>query len=547
MAWKLPLGDLLVRSGMISPEVLRRALSEQDANPDKRLGDILIEMGAVKNDDIINFLGQQLGIPFMDLQDAVIDDELVKHLPANFLEENAVLPLRREGGKVLLAMADPLDVVAMDEVSMAMNSGVIPVLAPAEQIIERVRALRGGEVRAAAAHAEQKEPLEGEVELMEESEPLDALIMRAYRLSAADFHIAPRENDARIRFRIQGVTYDVALITREMYEKLVSRFLQFMNWNSEKLAAFSEGRYKGVLRGKDVYLGVSTLPTVYGARIALRLLNLEAKEQELGELGFPDEMKRDLDELVHRPYGFVVFSGPPGSGRTATMNAVIRSMVSAEKIIFVFESQRKFPVKGVAHLKMPDEGLSKKWLQGVLSQLPDVLVFGELYGGEDVQLAVEAVLSGCLVIGSIHAYDSVAALIRLLHSDVDSTLLSTALSGIVAQRLVRILCPACKESYAPSADDLRHLNLPAEQVNMLCRPRGCAQCFHTGYSGRTGIYEVLRMKEGIRDLILKGSSPAAILNAAVTSGMMTMKPAAVRKVKEGLTSEQELLRILPRD
>lgn len=535
-----------MRSGIISPEVLRRALAEQDANPDKRLGDILIELGAVKNDDIINFLGQQLGIPFMDLRDASIDTELVKHLPANFLEENVVIPIRREGGKVLLAMADPLDVVAMDEVSMAMNSGVIPVLAPAEQIIERVRALRGDEVRT-SPRAEQKEPLEGEVELKEEAEPLDALIARAYRLSAADFHIAPRENDARIRFRIHGVTYDAAIIAREMYNKLLSRFLQLMGWKEDRLSIFSEGRYKGTMQGRDVYFGASVLPTAYGARIALRLLNLEAKEQELSELGFPDELKRDLDDLIHRPYGFVVFAGPPGSGRTATMNAVIRNMTSAEKIIFVFESQRKFPLKGVAHLQLPDGGLSKKWLQCVLSQLPDVLVFGELYGGEDVKLAVEAVLSGCLVVGSIHAYDSVAALTRLLHSEIDTTLLSTALSGIVAQRLVRVLCPSCKEGYSPSPDDLKRLNLTQEQSIVLFRPRGCTQCFHTGYAGRTGIYEVLRMKEGIKDLILKGSSPAAILNAAVTSGMMTMKPSAIRKVREGITSEQELSRILPRD
>ncbi len=537
---------MLVRSGMISQDVLRRALVEQEQHPEKRLGDILIEMGSVKNDDIINFLGKQLGIPFMDLSSAQIDEELVKHLPANFLEENVVLPIRREGGKVLVAMADPLDVVAMDEVSMAMNSGVMPVLAPAEQIIELVRKLRGGEVRAAAS-AEQKEPLEGEVMLKEESAPLDALIVRAYRLSAADFHIAPRENDARIRFRIHGVTYDVALITREVYDQLISRFLQLMNWSVNQLSSYAEGRYKGMLRGRDVYVGVSTLLTPHGARITFRLLNLEAKENELSELGFPDELKKDLEELVHRPYGFVVFSGPPGSGRTATVNAVVRGMASPEKIIFVFESLRKFPIKGVAHIKVPEEGLSKKWLQGVLSQLPDVLVFGELHGKDDVELAVDAVLSGCLVIGSIHAYDSVAALTRLLHSGADNMLLSTALSGIVGQRLVRVLCPACKESYAPSTDELRRLNLPEEHGIVFYRPRGCAQCLHTGYIGRSGIYEIFRMKEGTKDLILKGASPAAILNSAVTSGMVSLKTAAVRKLKEGVTSEQEILRILPRD
>ena len=547
--WKLPLGDMLVRSGIISQDVLRRALRLQEESQDKRLGDILVEMGAVKDDDIINFLGKQLGIPYLDLTTTSIDEQLIKRIPADFLEKNLVLPVRREGGKILLAMADPLDVVAMDEVSMATNSGVIPVLAPSEQIKDVLGRLRGEVVHAvemAESSGQSRDPLEGEVVIREEADPLDTLILRAYRLQAADFHVAPREFDARIRFRIHGVTYDVAIITRDMYQRLLSRFLQLMNWTEEKLSVFAEGRYKGALQGQDIYLGASTLPTAHGARIAFRLLNLEAKEHEISELGFPDELRKELEELIHRPHGFVVFAGPPGSGRTATVNGVIRDMTSPEKIIFVFESPRKFPVKGVAHLKVPEDGLTRAWLRGILSQLPDVLVFGEIQGREEVRLAVEAVLSGCLVISTLHAQDSGAALTRLFHMGVDATLLTSALTGIVSQRLIRLLCPACKESYPPAAEDLKRLNITEKGIAFY-KPRGCAKCMHTGYSGRTAIYEILRMKEGIKDQILKGSSPAAIMNSAVTSGMITLKTSAIRKVREGITSEHELYRVMPRD
>lgn len=559
---KLPLGDLLVRSGVLTRETLNRALYLQEEMPEKRLGDILIEMGAVSTEQIANVVGQQLGIPYMDLSDIAPDPVLVQSIPMDLLIEHQVVPLRKEKERILLAMADPLDVVAQDEISMATNSGVIPVLSPAEQISGILERLKKEPLPAQAA--EEKEPEEAkkaEQELILLSSPmaaeksvklLETLILRAYRLKAADFHIAPRETDARVRYRLNGMTYDMTILKQEAYEDVLSQLTELLKWKPHDMNSPLEGKFVGEIQGTSVNLGVSTFPTASGTRLAFRLLNLPEGMQDVKSRGMANEQMEELNELLERPSGLLLFAGIPGSGRNSTLNTCLQTLAGPERIIFALESQRRVPVKGISYLSLSALQSENTWdtLSAILSQLPDVLAIGEVSNKAKAVLALDASLSGCLVLGTIYAQDCVSAIMRLLHLDVEPRLLCSTLSGVVAQKLLRLLCPRCKTPYLPDSDELQKIGAPpgnASKGLTLYNPKGCRECFHTGYSGRTGLFEVLKMKDGIREQILKGSPAQSILVHAEHSGMVTMKARGLRLVREGLTSERELFRVVPRD
>ena len=575
------LGEILVANEGLKPELLEQALLAQE-HEGGRIGEVLLKMRAVTEEAILRALGVQLGIGYAgELRFDQIDGELATRIPIGFEKQHRVLPIKREGDGVLVATADPLDVGALDDIRSQLGSEVYPVLVPAQKILDAINHIYGQRQEKGGDLGETDEDdMEGEAEELvdildvNDEAPIirwvNSLLFSSVKERASDIHIEPGEKEVSVRYRIDGVLYEKRRAARQFLPSIIARVKIMAGLNIAEKRLPQDGRIRRKIAGKDIDMRVATAPTVKGGeRITIRLLDRENILHDLADIGFGDDHLRMMDDLIHRPHGILLVTGPTGSGKTTTLYACLSRINSPDLNILTIEDPVEYQLDGISQVAVNDK-IELSFATGLRSFLrhdPDVIMVGEIRDLPTAEIAIQAALTGHLVLSTIHTNDAAGAITRLVELGVQPFLVSTSVLGLLAQRLVRRLCPNCREPYQPDPEEVASLGLnpadfvagkarrvifkqeapPPPQLLFRAREGGCPSCLGAGYKGRTAIYELLLMDETIRHLANKNTDGPTIKKAAMAKGMRTLRDDGAQKVLAGMTSAAEVLMMTAED
>jgi len=544
-----PLGQSLVEQGHLSREALSRALEEQ-RRTGQALREVLLRLELVSEEAILDYYEEQLGIPRMDLTTYVLEPEIVRLVPERIERQFKLVPLFKIGNTITIAMVDPLDIVALDEVKLATGLEVDVVVSPEPHIreaIDRYHPLGGG---LEALVREQKRGAAGEETAVraEEDGPVirfvNAVVHQAVREGASDLHFEPDESNLRIRYRVDGILREASVQSKSIHASVVSRVKIMASLDIAERRLPQDGRARIEISGKEFDLRVSTFPTIHGENVVLRVLDKTSALLGTSELGLAPEPLEAVSRMIERPNGIVLVTGPTGSGKTTTLYSCIGKINTVERNIVTLEDPVEYHIPSIRQTQVdPDVGLTfARGLRALLRQDPDVIMVGEIRDAETAEIAVRSALTGHLVLSTLHTNDASGALPRLLDMKIEPFLLSSAMLGVVAQRLVRRVCEKCKKPSEPPAEALAELGAPALRGTFVVGA-GCMACGQTGYRGRLGIFEVLVVTDEIRDLIVSRASTEDIARAARRAGMATLRDDAVRKATQGITTLSEVIRV----
>jgi len=548
-----PLGQSLVEQGHLSSEGLARALEEQ-RRTGSSLREVLLRLNLAPEPAILDYYEEQLGIPRMDLSTYVLEPEIVRLLPDRIARQYTVLPLFKIGTTLTIAMADPLDVVALDEVKQATGLEVDVVVSPEAQIreaIERLNPVGAGLDQLAREQALRQVAAEVAAR-PEEDGPIirfvNAVVQQAAREGASDLHLEPDESSFRIRLRVDGILREVSVQSKALYAPVVSRVKVMAALDIAERRLPQDGRIRMNVLGRDIDLRVSTFPTIHGENVVLRLLDRSAALIGLAELGLAPGPLAELERMIRKPNGIVLVTGPTGSGKTTTLYACIHRIASVERNIVTLEDPVEYHLPSIRQTQVdPDAGLTfARGLRALLRQDPDIMMVGEIRDPETAEIAVRSALTGHLVLSTLHTNDAAGALPRLVDMGIEPFLLSSAMLGVVAQRLVRRVCEKCRQPITPPEELAHALDVDPSQGTFM-HGAGCRACSGSGYRGRLGIFEVLEVNEEVQALITQRAPGEDLARAARRAGMKTLREDAVRKASMGQTTLEEVLRVTKRD
>jgi len=551
------LGQILIEQGLITEEQLQTALEVHHRTP-KSLGRVLIDMGLIREADLVRALAEQVGLEFVDLSEAQVDPAAAALLPETLARRYRALPIGERDGKLLVAMSDPANVYALDDIRAITNRDVQPVVATAsdvEQAISRFSQLEGqveqlASEAASALEAEGEEDLEAAVEDAPIVKLVNAIMTQAVADRASDVHIEPHEKDLRVRFRVDGVLHEaMPRAPKAIQNGLISRLKVMADLNIAEKRVPQDGRISMKVGGRQLDLRVATLPTVWGEKVVIRVLDKSQALIKLEELGFLDDAYKRYEEAFRKPYGAILVTGPTGSGKSTTLYATLNILNSVDRNIITVEDPVEYRLPGVNQIQVnPKAGLTfASALRSILRADPDIVLIGEIRDKETAMIAVEAALTGHLVLSTLHTNDAPSAITRLIEMDVETFLVASAIDCVVAQRLARKLCERCKEAYRPEPAELLEAGYPewrVPEIVELFRPVGCGSCAKTGYRGRIGLYEVMPMSEEIERLTVERASSDEIKAVAIQQGMQTLKEDGLEKARMGLTSIEEVARVV---
>jgi type IV pilus assembly protein PilB len=561
------LGDLLVAEGLINEAQLKQALAEQKGKTEK-LGSILARLGFITEEQLIGFLSRQYGIPSITLNNVDVDAETLRLVPAPIARKYEVLPVKRIGGTLTLAMADPTNVFALDDVAFMTSLQILPVVAPQAAIrkaidkaYESVQQSSMSEMLTEITADANVEVLEGEsesagVDVFELKESADEapvvklvnmVLVDAIRKGASDLHWEPYEKVFRIRFRIDGVLHEMLSPPKRLEPAIISRLKIMSNLDISERRVPQDGRIKLRFGSKEIDFRVSILPTIFGEKAVLRILDKESLQLDMTKLGFDSWSYEKFSHAIHQPYGMVLITGPTGSGKTTTLYSAISTINSPEHNIMTAEDPVEYNLKGVNQVQV-NEGVGRSFgavLRSFLRQDPDIILVGETRDLETAQISIRAALTGHLVFTTLHTNDCPSTVARLFDMGIQPFLLSSALLLILAQRLGRRICRDCRQPVEGKEEDLiPYGHVPQGLTNVtFYRGKGCATCNFTGMKGRVAIYEVMPVTEPLRDMILKNAPTADIREQAQKDGMKTLRQGGLMKVIEGTTTVEEVLRV----
>jgi type IV pilus assembly protein PilB len=560
------LGDLLVAEGLVTDAQLKQALSEQKGKTDK-LGSILVGLGFINEEQLIGFLSRQYGIPSITLSNLEIDGETLRLVPAPIARKYEVLPVKRIGGSLTLAMADPTNVFALDDIAFMTNLQILPVVAPQAAIrkaIERFYVVQqasmddrladiAAEASVEVVDEEHENPNVNVFELKESADEapvvklVNMVLADAIKKGASDLHWEPYEKVFRIRFRIDGVLHEMLAPPKRLEPAIISRIKIMSNLDISERRVPQDGRIKLRFGTREIDFRVSILPTIFGEKAVLRILDKDALKLDLTQLGFDSWSMDKFNAAIHQPYGMVLITGPTGSGKTTTLYSAIHTINSPEHNIMTAEDPVEYNLKGVNQVQV-NEGVGRTFaatLRSFLRQDPDVILVGETRDLETAQISIRAALTGHLVFTTLHTNDCPSTVARLFDMGIQPFLLSSSLLLILAQRLGRKICKDCKQPYEAKEEDLvpyGHVPTGLGRVQFF-KGKGCQTCNFTGMKGRVAIYEVMPISEPLRDMILKNASTAELREGARKEGMKTLREAGLYKVLEGTTTVEEVLRV----
>jgi type IV pilus assembly protein PilB len=563
------LGDLLVAEGLITAEQLRQALADQKGKADK-LGSVLVRQGSISEEQLIGFLSRQYGIPSITLLNLDVDPETLRLVPAHIAKKYEVLPVKRIGGTLTLAMSDPTNVFALDDIAFMTNLQILPVVAPqaairkaldrAYEAVPPVSSMTDmmSEITGDASSVEvvEDEQSGAQVDVFELKESADEapvvklvnmVLVDAIRKGASDLHWEPYEKTFRVRFRIDGVLHEMLSPPKRLEPAIISRLKIMSNLDISERRLPQDGRIKLRYGPREIDFRVSILPTIFGEKAVLRILDKEALQLDMTKLGFDPWSFEKFGHAIHQPYGMVLITGPTGSGKTTTLYSAISTINAPEHNIMTAEDPVEYNLKGVNQVQV-NEGVGRTFaavLRSFLRQDPDVILVGETRDLETAQISIRAALTGHLVFTTLHTNDCPSTVARLVDMGVQPFLLSSALLLILAQRLGRRICKDCKEPIDGHEDDLVPYGHVAEGRGKVTffKGKGCQTCNFTGMKGRVAIYEVMPITEELRAVILKSGQTAEIREMAQAQGMKTLRQAGLMKVLEGTTTVEEVLRV----
>jgi type IV pilus assembly protein PilB len=554
-----PLGSLLVAEHLLSEAQLDAALREHERTG-KPVGRILIESGAVQEADVVRVLARQVGLDFVDLGDYPIDHSVSTLVSETIARRYEAIPIGWEDGRLVVAMADPSNVFAADDIRAITGVDIRTVVSTASQInevIERFYRIDGeveGLAAEVAAGFEDEEEIDKIGELVEDApivKFVNLLISQAVQDRASDIHVEPTESDLRIRFRIDGVLHEVMRSPRSIQGGVISRLKVMADINIAERRVPQDGRISVKVGGRAVDLRVATLPTVFGEKVVMRILDKSNAILSLDELGFLPEQLARFETAYRKPYGTLLVTGPTGSGKSTTLYATLNILNQPHRNLITVEDPVEYRIAGISQVQVhPKAGLTfAAALRAILRSDPDVVLVGEIRDRETAIIAVEAALTGHLVLSTLHTNDSASTPLRLTEMGVEPFLVTSALDAVVAQRLARRLCDRCKEAYEPTESELVEARWPEEDLAgrdglVLYRPVGCAACGRTGYKGRFGVHEVLLMSEEVERLVIDRASSDEVARLAIEQGMITLRVDGLRKAAMGLTSLEEIFRVV---
>ncbi len=550
------LGERLVDAGLISADNLRSALTQQPAKR-ARLGELLTEMGLVEEEEVLPFLAQQLGFESVRLRDGLIDPHVVKLLPRRVAERLQAVVLLKVRDTVTVAMSEPQDLRRIDEIERLTGLRVIPVLAmqsAVEQTLKRcyeedfaVDAVTADIDRDAVEVETQTIKLDlQDVSQMAEGSPVVSLVnyivVHAARQGASDIHIEPGHQHTSVRFRVDGQLREVLRPRKDFHPALVSRVKVMAKLDIAEHRVPQDGRVHAMVEGREIDLRVSTLPTVLGEKVVLRVLDRRNVTFDMNRLGLPNEQLHLLKRMLAKPYGLLLVTGPTGSGKTTTLYSALELIKSVQRNIVTVEDPVEYQLELINQVQVGNSQTMRfaGALRSILRQDPDVIMIGEIRDGETAEIAIQAALTGHLVLSTLHTNDSASAVTRLLDMGVASYKISAALVGVVAQRLVRTVCSACQSHYFPSAEYLEMLHYQGDMRRQFVRGTGCRECHDSGFKGRRGIYEILSCDPEMRRLINDTTDLEKIRASHARQNGTTLLQEGLRLAEEGLTSLEEI-------
>ncbi len=558
------LGEILIEAVGLGQSQLHAALAEQQ-DSDRPLGELLVEMGFITEKELFETLGRQLGFPYLERPDlGTVDPDLLARLSVPFLLRHKVVPARQEDGRVLVATLNPLDLAPIDALGKIMGVRTEPALVPERAIQSAIQSLYEREEHSAKAMIQELDGAGESIEIGQESElgeeldlsheaPVIKLVNRvihqAARNRASDVHWEPFEKEMKVRLRIDGILHDNLRFDKLHQLAVTSRLKVMAGMDIAERRLPQDGRIQRKVGGRDIDMRVAAIPTVHGERIVLRLLDRSSILLNLRDLGFPTDQYETFRRLIGRPHGMVLVTGPTGSGKTTTLYSAIQMIRSSETNIMTIEDPVEYQLDGVAQMQVaPKTGFAfASGLRAILRQDPDVVLVGEIRDRETAEVAIHASLTGHLVFSTLHTNDAVGAITRLLDMGVEPFLISSSVIGVMAQRLVRRICPHCEEEAPANPEALRNVLIEEEKIAALSRSlkrgAGCSECYHTGYRGRIGIFELLEIDDEMRGLIMAHSDAVALKAAAIQKGMATLVQAGGEKVAAGITTPEEVVRI----
>lgn len=550
---KKMLGEMLIEEGVINKEHLERALQEQK-RLGKRLGEVMISLGYVTEEKMAQVLGKQLDIPFVDLRNIKVEPEIVKMVPESLARKHRILPVTMKDGELIIAMADPLDIFAIDEIRRFTKMPVSPVVITERELMksyDKYYRVTGAVEEVIRDFGDVGYIVEEErsatIEAMADETPIvklvNLMITQAVRDRASDIHIEPDADVLRVRYRIDGMLHEVMTPPKHMHPGIVSRVKILASMDIAEKRIPQDGRFPVNIGGRQLDVRTSTMPTLYGEKVVMRLLEKTEGLPPLTELGFSEETLNEFTKLIKRPFGFILATGPTGSGKTTTLYSALRSISSIEKNIITIEDPIEYNLKLINQVQVnPKAGLTfATGLRSILRQDPDIIMVGEVRDLETAAIATHAALTGHLVFSTLHTNEAVGAVARLIDMGVEPFLITSSLVGVVAQRLLRKVCPHCKETYTDSPEILREIGLKGSVK--LVKGRGCNECRFTGYLGRGGLFELLLITEGIRRLIIQKAGASEIKTQAISEGFRTMREEGVLKAAKGITTIEEVMRV----
>ncbi len=567
----IKLGELLVKENLITPQQLQEALQYQKQHGGK-LGFNLVKLGFVKDEEITQLLSRQYGVPSINLARFEIDPSVIKLVPAETAQKYQIIPLSRAGANLTIAMVDPTNVFAMDDIKFMTGYNVEPVVASETAIMESIEKYYGSvhslQIKEEMDKLVETDDFNEDVEVLEEGDDIDLVELEkgseeapvvklcnlvltdALRRGASDIHIEPYEREFRVRFRIDGILYVVMNPPMKLRDAIISRIKIMAKLDISERRLPQDGRIKirmnnqGKLRELDYR--VSTLPTLFGEKVVLRLLDKENLMLDMTKLGFEVSSLKKFEEAIFKPWGMALVTGPTGSGKTNTLYSAISQLNTPETNIMTAEDPVEFNLAGVNQVQMKESiGLNfAAALRSFLRQDPNIILVGEIRDFETAEIAVKAALTGHLVLSTLHTNDAPSTINRLMNMGIEPFLVATSVHLICAQRLVRRICKECKTPIEVPAQGFIDAGFTPEEARDVTayKGRGCSNCNNTGYKGRVGLYEVLELTDEIRQLVLEGASAIELKQRAVEDGMVSLRRSGLTKVRDGLTTLEEVVR-----
>lgn len=557
------IGDILINQGLITSQQLKETLKLQKEGNKKRIGEILVERGAISREELYEILQYVYETEYVDLSNYVIDPEVISLIPEKIALRFKLIPLSKNDYELIIAMANPLDVYAIDFVRdytkikrikslLATEEDVLNAitsyyeLGEYDDIIEKL----GTEI--IFKEEEEEEDLK-KLEAISKEAPIiqlvSMLIVQGVKDRASDIHIEPNEKGLLIRLRVDGILHDIRTLPNTIKSAIISRIKILAKMDIAERRLPQDGRFQVKFGTREVDLRVSTIPTVLGEKVVLRLLDKSKGLIKLEQLGFISEQLKEFKSIISKSYGIILLTGPTGSGKTTTLYAALNQVNSKDKNIITVEDPVEYKLARINQIQIkPKINLTfANTLRSILRQDPDIIMVGEIRDTETAQIAVQAALTGHLVFSTLHTNDAASALTRLIDMDIETFLISSSVIGVIAQRLVRVICEKCKEKYTPEKNVLSGLNIKDNSKDdgkvKLYRGTGCSFCKNTGYYGRTSIYELIVLDEAIRSLVISKASSNVIKAAAIKKGMKTLKDSGMEKVMQGITTIEEVIRV----